>query len=333
MIKNILFLCLFSVTFSNIIQAQAIKKRVTKESVEQTVITSFSGDLAYETTAFVEQYWRVVGNTGFNESIFFIAKHLENAGFVLEEKSKPNNRLTYRIEKRPLKNPTWEMVDALITFNSKEAPLLAYKTNRNMVALNSYSTPKEGVSAEVVYVKDVQKLKKMDVKGKIVFAETSPSRIYNDAIVNGGAIGLMTYDNPSYLQPEKNTTSIQFRSIPLNSKLKPWAIALSYQAKERLKEALLKGPITLHVQIETKIYESEELTIVADIKGNKLPSERLVFSAHVQEPGANDNATGVGVALEMATLSAKLLQNNTWNPTRTLTFLWGDEIVSTGRYV
>jgi len=333
MIKKILFLCIFSVAFSSLTQAQSIKKQATKESLEQTVITDFSGDLAYETTAFVEKYWRVVGNTGFNESINFIAKNLESAGFVLEEKSKPNNRLTYRIEKRPLKNPTWEMVDALVTFNNKEAPLLAHKTNRNMVALNSFSTPKEGVTAEVIYVEDVQKLKKMDVKGKIVFAETSPSRIYNDAIVKGGAIGLMTYDNPSYLQPEKNTTSIQFRSIPLNSKLKPWAIALSYQAKERLKEALSKGPITLNVQIETKIYESEELTIVADIKGNKLPKERLVFSAHVQEPGANDNATGVGVALEMATLSAKLLKDNTWNPTRTLTFLWGDEIVSTGRYV
>ncbi|WP_417212921.1 M28 family peptidase [Bizionia sp.] len=333
MIKKILFLGLFSVTFSSLTQAQAIKKQSTKESLEQTVITSFSGDIAYETTAFVEKYWRVVGNKGFNESIHFIAQNLESAGFILEEKAKPNNRLTYRIEKRPLKNPTWEMVDALVTFNSREAPLLAHKTNRNMVALNSYSTPKEGVTAEVVYVEDVQKLKKMDVKGKIVFAETSPSRIYNDAIVKGGAIGLMTYDNPSYLQPEKNTTSIQFRSIPLNSKLKPWAIALSYQAKERLKESLSNGPITLNVQIETKIYESEELTIVADIKGNKLPNERLVFSAHVQEPGANDNATGVGVALEMATLSAKLLKNNTWNPTRTLTFLWGDEIVSTGRYV
>ncbi|OBX24267.1 MULTISPECIES: M28 family peptidase [Bizionia] len=333
MIKKILFLCVFSVAFSSLTQAQSIKKQTTKESLEQTVITDFSGDLAYETTAFVEKYWRVVGNTGFNESINFIAKNLESAGFVLEEKSKPNNRLTYRIEKRPLKNPTWEMVDALVTFNSKEAPLLAHKTNRNMVALNSFSTPKEGVTAEVIYVEDVQKLKKMDVNGKIIFAETSPSRIYNDAIVKGGAIGLMTYDNPSYLQPEKNTTSIQFRSIPLNSKLKPWAIALSYQAKERLKEALSKGPITLNVQIETKIYESEELTIVADIKGNKLPNERLVFSAHVQEPGANDNATGVGVALEMATLSAKLLKDNTWNPTRTLTFLWGDEIVSTGRYV
>ena len=333
MIKKIVYLCALSFVFQSMIQAQAIKKQATKERLEQTVIENFTGNLAYETTAFVEKYWRVVGNTGFNESINFIAKNLESAGFVLEENAKPNNRLTYRIEKRELKNPTWEMVDARVTFSNKEAPLLVHETNRNMVALNSYSTPENGVTAQVVYVQDVRKLKKMDVKGKIVFAETSPYQIFNEAIIKGGAIGLMTYDNPSYLQPEKNTTSIQFRSIPLNSKLKPWAIALSYQAKERLKEALLKGPLNLNVQIETKIYDSEELTIVADIKGNKLPNERLVFSAHIQEPGANDNATGVGVALEMATLSAKLLQDNAWNPARTLTFLWGDEMVSTGRYV
>lgn len=333
MIKKILFLSIFSFAFIAQIQAQGIKKQASKESVEQIIQESFIGDLAYETTAFVEQYWRVVGNTGFNESIYYIAKNLERVGFVLEEKATASNRLTYRIEKRPLKNPTWEMVDARVTINGKEAPLLAHATNRNMVALNSYSTPKEGVTAEVIYVQDVQKLKNMDVKGKIVFAETSPSRIFNEAIIKGGAVGLMTYDNPSYLQPEKNTTSIQFRSIPLNSKLKSWAIALSFEAKEYLKEALLKGPTNLNVQIETKIYDSEELTIVADIKGQKLPKERLVFSAHIQEPGANDNATGVGVALEMATLSAKLLKENAWNPTRTLTFLWGDEIVSTGRYV
>ncbi|WP_048330814.1 M28 family peptidase [Bizionia psychrotolerans] len=333
MIKKILFLAIFSFVLIVQSQAQSIKKQESKESLEPTIQDGFTGDLAFETTAFVEQYWRVVGNTGFNESIFFIAKKLESAGFVLEEKATTKNRLTYRIEKRPLKNPTWEMVDARVSISSKEAPILDYATNRNMVALNSFSTPKEGVTAEVIYVKDVQKLKNMDVKGKIVFAETSPSRIFNEAIIKGGAIGLMTYDNPSYLNPEKNTTSIQFRSIPLNSKLKPWAIALSFAAKERLKEELLKGPFKVTVQIETKIYESEELTIVADIKGEKLPNERLVFSAHIQEPGANDNATGVGVALEMATLSAKLLKENSWSPTRTLTFLWGDEIVSTGRYV
>ncbi|CAM1359284.1 conserved hypothetical protein [Tenacibaculum sediminilitoris] len=242
-------------------------------------------------------------------------------------------RTGHRIEKRPLKKPTWESVNASVKIVGEDIPLLQHSTNRNMIALNSYSTPKEGVNAEVVYVKNLKKLKELDVKGKIVFAETSPHRIFNQAIVKSGALGLITYSNPKYLQPQKNTTSIQFRTIPLNKEVKSWAIAMSYKAKEELKAALLKGKVFLDVHIETNIYPSEELTIVADIKGDKYPKERLVFSAHIQEPGANDNATGVGVALEMATLTAELIKNNIFVPNRTLTFLWGDEIISTNRYV
>ena len=293
----------------------------------------FTGDLAFETTSFVEKYWRVVGNTGFNKTIYKIANDLEKSGFVLEENATENEMLTYRIEKRPLKNPTWESVDAMLTMNDEKTPLLQHATNRNMIALNSYSTPKEGITAEVIHIKDLNKLSELDVKGKIVFAETSPYRIFKTAIIEGKAAGLITYNNPKYLQPEKNTTSIQFRSIPLDTVHKPWAIALSFAAKERLKLALEKGKVTLNASIETNIYPSEELTIVADIKGNELPKERLVFSAHIQEPGANDNATGVGVALEMASLTAKFIHKKEFQPKRTLTFLWGDEIISTRRYV
>ena len=293
----------------------------------------FTGNLAYETTSFVEKYWRVVGNTGFNKSIYKIEEQLIKAGYILEEKATEKDVLTYRIEKRPLKKPTWESVDAQITINKEKEPLLQHSTNRNMICLNSYSTPKEGVSAEVVYIKDVKNVSKIDVKGKIVFAETSPYRIYKAAIVEGKAAGILTYSNPDYLQPEKNITSIQFRSIPHDSINKSWGIALSYASKERLKKSLEKGKTTLNVKIETNIYPSEELTIVADIKGNVNPKERLVFSAHVQEPGANDNATGVGVALEMATLTAKFITQKKYQPKRTLTFLWGDEIISTRRYV
>ncbi|SDR65673.1 Zn-dependent amino-or carboxypeptidase, M28 family [Polaribacter sp. KT25b] len=293
----------------------------------------FTGDLAFETTSFVEKYWRVVGNTGFNKSIYKIADELEKAGFILEENATENDILTYRIEKRALKKPTWESVNAVVKIEGENEPLLQHSTNRNMIALNSYSTPKEGIIAEVVFIDHIKKLSTMDVKGKIVFAEASPYQVYKTAIIDGKAAGIMTYNNPDYLQPEKNTTSIQFRSIPLDSVDKPWAIALSYQAKERLKKALEKGETTLNVKVETNIYPSEELTIVADIKGNQHPKERLVFSAHVQEPGANDNATGVGVALEMATLTAKFIKQKEYQPKRTLTFLWGDEIVSTRRYV
>ncbi|WP_299666085.1 M28 family peptidase [uncultured Polaribacter sp.] len=332
MFKKRIFLIVFLCV---LFQCKNEKKSIqlSTENYADVMNEEFSGDVAFETTSFVEKYWRVVGNTGFNKSVYKIAEELEKTGYILEENATETDLLTYRIEKRPLKKPTWESVDAAIIMEGDALPLLQHSTNRNMIALNSYSTPKEGTSAEVIYIEDLKKLPAMDVKGKIVFAETSPYRIFKAAIVDGKAAGIITYNNPDYLQPEKNTTSIQFRSIPHDSIHKPWAIALSFAAKERLKKSLEKGKVILNVKVKTNIYKSEELTIIADIKGTKNPKERLVFSAHIQEPGANDNATGVGVALEMALLTAKFINNKEISLHRTLTFLWGDEIISTRRYV
>ncbi|MDY8134087.1 M28 family peptidase [Aquimarina sp. 2201CG5-10] len=293
----------------------------------------FSGNLAYKTTAFVEQFWRVVGNKGFNESVYKIASELEKAGYVLESKANPEDRLVYRIEKRPLENPTWEPVNASLTLVDNDQKILDFTTNRNMIYINSISTPEEGIIGDVVYIETPEEIESTDVKGKIVFAEMSPYKLYKKAIIDGGAIGLITYNNPSYLQPEKNTTSIQFRGFPQREKINAWGIALSYEAKEKLKSSLVNGMTKVKVDITTNIYPSEELTVVANIKGSELPEESLVFSAHIQEPGANDNATGVGTQLEMAALSAELITNNQLELKRTLTFLWGDEIVSTKRYV
>ncbi|WP_425629828.1 M28 family peptidase [Cellulophaga lytica] len=315
-------------TFTN-----KVETKNTTVDYSKLVVNEFTGDLAYNTTAFVEKYWRVVGNTGFNKSIHKVAEELEKAGFIKEEKANSSTILTYRIEERPLKRPTWESVVASLTIQGEKLPLLQNSTNSNMIALNSYSTPKKGVTAEVIYIADVSKLKDTNVKGKIVFVETSPAKVFNTAVVKGGAAGILSYSNPSYLQPEKNTTSIQFRSIPQNKDVKGWAIALSYHAKQRLKKKLQKEKVIVTANIKTNIYPSTELTLVADIKGAVAPEQRLVYSAHVQEPGANDNATGVGVALEMATLTAKFIKEGKLSPKRTLTFLWGDEIVSTRRYV
>lgn len=325
--KSIAFL-LFTSLFLACQQNNELKTSEYSDVINQEI----TGKLAFETTSFIEKYWRVVGNTGFNKSIYRIAEQLEKEGYVLEEKATEKDVLTYRIETRPLKKPTWESVDATVLINGESIPLLQHATNRNMIALNSYSTSKEGTTAEVIYIEDLKNLKTTNVKGKIIFAETSPGRIFKTAL-EGGAVGVITYDNPDYLQPEKNTTSIQFRSVPLDSIHKSWGIAMSYAAKERLKATLAKGKVSLTVNVETNIYASEELTIIADIKGAVSPKERLVFSAHIQEPGANDNATGVGATLEMASVTAKLIKEGKIVPKRSLTFLWGDEIVSTGRYV
>lgn len=293
----------------------------------------YSGQLAYETVDFVEKYWRVPGNTGFNKTVYKIAEKLEEAGYVLEEKAAESQRMTYRIEKRGMENPTWEPVDASLTIVGQDTILLKYTTNRNMIYLNSFSTPKEGVVAEVVYIKTYEEIKSLDLKGKIVFCELSTQKIFEEVFIKKSALGIITYNNPKYLQPEKNTTSIQFRSLPHQKETNTWGIALSYIAKEALKKALTFGKVKVHVNIQTKIYPSEELTIIAEVKGSKIPEERLVFSAHIQEPGANDNASGVGAQLEMAFLTGKLIENKQIDVARTLTYLWGDEITSTHRYI
>ncbi len=293
----------------------------------------YTGEIAYETVDFVEKYWRVPGNTGFNKTVYKIAEKLEAAGYVLEEKSSDSDRMTYRIEKRGMKNPTWEPVDASLTIVGQDTMLLKNSTNRNMIYLNAVSTPKEGVVAEVVHIERYEEIKNKDLKGKIVFCELSARKIYEEVFVKKGALGIITYDNPAYLQPEKNNTSIQFRSLPYHKETKAWGIALSFVAKEALKGALSKGKVKVHVNIQTKVYPSEELTIIAEIKGSEIPQERLVFSAHIQEPGANDNASGVGAQLEMAALTGKLIKNKQIDIARTLTYLWGDEIISTNRYI
>ncbi|WP_311950077.1 M28 family peptidase [Mucilaginibacter terrae] len=296
--------------------------------------TFVEGD-AFKTVAFVEKRWRVPGNSGFNESILEVEKILQKAGYKKEVKGEADGALTYRLETRELKQPAWEPVDATVRIEGEQTPLLKFATNRNMLAINCGSTPKGGITAEVVYL-DKAALKNPDanaIKDKIVFAEGSIGMVYQLAIKNG-ALGAMSYSMPAYTQPEKYINSIQFSRVSnpdtLSNKL---AILLSYAAKERLKVALQKGVVKLHVDVATKMYTSKELTLVANARGRNKPDERFVFSAHVQEPGANDNASGVGTLAEMARVTAQLVGQKKFEPARTITFLWGVEISSTARYI
>jgi hypothetical protein len=295
----------------------------------------FKGNNAYETVAFVEKRWRLAGNTGFNESIAHVEKILQQAGYKKEVKGETEGPLTYRIETRKMNRSTWEPVSASLTLANEPTPLLEFSSNFNMMAIYTSSTPPEGITAEVVYVGAGAKkdFEGKDVKGKIIFGESGIRSLYKTAVENGAA-GVLAYSIPAYNQPSVHVNSIQFQSIPYaNPADQKWGILLSYAAKEKLKNALSKGKVAVTVKTVTRIYPSEELTIVANVRGNALPDERFVFSAHVQEPGANDNASGVGTLAEMARVTAELIQQKKISPARTLTFLWGDEIVSTRRYI
>jgi hypothetical protein len=325
---SLLFLCL---SFNSIAQNATLQKLT--DPYFNLVRHEFKGDLAYQTVAYVEQYWRIAGNTGFNNSVYRIAEKLEKVGYVLEEKAKENERFTYRIETREMKRPTWEPVSASLKIVGENENLLSSVTNRNMTYMYSSSIPANGITAEVIYIETKEDLAIKDLEGKILFSDKVSGRFLQGDVGKNKAAGMLTYDMPDYLQPEKNVTSIQFRGMKYDAENPTWSIALSFEAKEKLKAELAKGKVEVLAKMVTKIYGSEELTVVANVKGSEMPLESLVFSAHIQEPGANDNATGVGTQLEMASITARLMKDGKLDLKRTLTFLWGDEIISTRRYI
>ncbi len=295
----------------------------------------YSGDRAKETVAFLDQFVRWPGNRGFDASIAHIVQRLESAGYVAESRATPTDRLTYRVERYPMTNPAWEPLGATLSIVGESAPVLDLATNRNMLATNSFSTPAGGVEAELVDAGDgaPSRLDALNVRGKVVLARNGIGRLFNEA-AKRGAIGVLAYALPSYLQPQKNQTSIQFGGIPLDTAAKAWGIVLSYAAHERLSAALAKGAV--RVRVSTNVQwtpNAVEQAVVAEVRGSKNPQERFVFSAHVQEPGANDNASGVGAQVEMARVAADLFKARRIDPARTITMLWGLEIRSTERYI
>ena len=290
-----------------------------------------SGDRARETVAFVEQRWRLPGNRGFDESIRHVETGLRAAGFVAESAATAGARLTYRVERRPMARDTWEPEDASLAIVGSDTALLRWRTNRNMLAINSYATPAGGVEAEVVDVGQgrPEDFERAAVAGKIVLGDAPVGRLFAEGVQKRGAVGVLAYSLPAYLKPEIHRTSIQFGSVPQDTARRAWGILLSHAARATLRERLAAGPVRVRVEARARSWRSEELTVVAEVRGARAPQERFVFSAHVQEPGANDNASGVGAQLEMARTLATLVRAGAADPARTITFLWGDEIKST----
>jgi aminopeptidase YwaD len=148
-----------------------------------------------------------------------------------------------------------------------------------------------------------------------------------------GALGVLAYSMPAYLRPDVHRTTIQFRSIPLDTMRAGWAIMLSTEARDTLRARLARGPVRVRVAVATSSPVSPERTLIAEARGSVRPDERFVFSAHVQEPGANDNASGVGAQAEMARVLATLVRDGRADPRRTITFIWGNEIAATTAFL
>ncbi len=295
---------------------------------------AISGERALDLVDFMDPSYRVPGNEPFNAALHRVAEVLEAAGYR-EEGSSQEGTLTYRFEHRSMERPTWEPLEASIRIAGESRPLMTLESNVNLIAANSYSTPPGGIEAELVDVGPGTsgELGGIDVRGKIVMGDANVRQLFSTAVQKGGALGVLSFHLPSYNQSEVNRDIAPMTSISHDPDAESWGLLLSRNARDALRGALAGGPVRVHVLVRTRVYPSEELTLVADVRGSERPEERLVFSAHVQESGANDNASGVAALAEIARAFGEGVRNGAFQPRRTISMIWGDEIISTRRYI
>lgn len=186
----------------------------------------------------------------------------------------------------------------------------------------------------------------VDLAGKIIFTTTSSrSFAYALARQEGARVSMSTqiepYNNPVIDGEELFPNTVKYAGVS-NSGGSNAVVALNISPQDgryltELTEAADAAGETVQMKAMAiggfvPYSETTKLrTLIAEIPGTTKPDERIVFLAHAQEPGACDNASGVGAQLEIVrTLKALIDSGRLQRPQRTLTFIWGAEITMGG---
>ena len=288
---------------------------------------------AMETVRYMDQCWRLAANPGFNASIDYIRARLLAAGFA---ESPDNNRPFVRVDEWGQARG-WDYQLGTVSFADNGEVLLSRLRDRVSLCINSFPTAKGGIVARLVDVGDggaPASYASADVKGAVVLGDAEAGQLWRQAVKERGAIGVISTRIAPYIRPADPRRSPRRISRTCCSGARFPTIATpggfgwaSYRAAARMRERLENGPVNVRIEIESSFYDGPNRTLVAEIPGAITPDERIVLAAHLQEPGANDNASGAGTLQAIATALVDSARGRGLDrPARTLTFLWLDEI-------
>jgi aminopeptidase YwaD len=267
---------------------------------------------------FASRYWRLAGNEGYDATLDRVRDRLLAAGLKNIE-----------VETAATPSPGWDYTVgtlALIRPNQPDLVVLSKERERVALAINSISTDGT-IDAPLIDVGRglAADFEGKDVKGAVVIGDADLGGLFRQAVTQRGALGAISTSIARYISDDPDV--LQWGSIPFDATRKAFGFKASRRAAATLREALKAGPQRVRVEVASTFANKPERTLVYEIPGRTLPNERIVLAAHLQEPGANDNASGVATLMELArSLGAGVASGRIPAPARTITFLWLNEI-------
>ena len=296
------------------------------ETIYRAVAPRVEADAAMDLVSRMAPLWRVAGNPHFDQSLEWIEAQLTAAGIAT------------RYETIESASRGWEMRDAVLRLDGPDGEIvLSREQDRVPLAINSFSTQPEGASFPLVDVgkgTDASDYQGKDVTGAVVLADGTIGSVWNEAVKGRGAAGVISTQIAAYTRPETTPEVLQWGSIPFDPENVSFGFKATPRAARRLRERLAGGAVRVHVRADTVFHRRPVRTLVAEIPGARWPEDRVVLVAHVQEPGANDNASGSGTLLAAAVGMQRAIKDGAIPaPARTITMLWGDEIRASSAWI
>jgi Zn-dependent M28 family amino/carboxypeptidase len=194
----------------------------------------------------------------------------------------------------------------------------------------SVGTPPEGLTSEVVAVKNFDELKSLDrekVAGKIVLfnypfdkqmaAEDRGGEAYGEAVVYRsdspsaaarlGAVACLirSVGGADYRLPHTGQTNYA------NDAPKIPAAAVTAEDADLIAHLVRQGPVKMKLVLTPQqLPDVESYNVIGDIKGSEHPEQVVIVSGHLDSwdlgTGAIDDGAGVAVSMEAANLIQKL---------------------------
>ena len=178
------------------------------------------------------------------------------------------------------------------------------------------STPPAGVNTKIVRADS-----EGDIKGKLLFQDKVPlDNKLREKIIEKGALGVISDELPywpdvrvreenmhlvrwhnAFLFPGNDENILAFSITPANG---DWLRGLLVE----------QGEVEAFTRVETRLYDSYLPVTTGIIPGSLEPEKEIWLIQHLHEVGAHDNASGVGVSLEVVRSTIDMVARGELDP-------------------
>ena len=183
------------------------------------------------------------------------------------------------------------------------------------------SLPEGGAEADVV-IASVRSFSADEVRGRIVMADGDAGADFDRRLAAAGALAVLFQDADADNEIAARVRRFGGEVAPLPS------ASLARDDAAVLRRLVKDGPVRLALDWTNRITEGPVViqNVVAELRGRERPTEWVLVGAHLDSwdfaTGAQDNATGVAMVLEVVRVIAALGRA----PRRSIRFaLWGGE--------